>query len=69
LLFTAAGRSHRFLEPLLEVRKILELLTEVLEAHDPRPDRHVGDRIVTGDIRTIGQPLVQHTEQPVDLAV
>src|SRR5215208_1339904 len=41
---------HCLLEPLLEVREIFQLLAEVLEAHDPRPDRHVGDREIAGDM-------------------
>src|SRR4030095_8732495 len=58
---------YRLLEPLLEVGKILQLLAEGLSSHAPRPDRHVGDREVARDIGAIGQPLVEHAEQAVDL--
>src|SRR3979490_2149553 len=57
--------AHRFLEPLLEGREVLELLPEILEAHDPWPDRHVGDRKVAGHERAVGEPLVEHAEQAV----
>src|SRR5262245_2484457 len=56
-----------FLEPLPQVREVLDLLAEILEAHDPRPDRHVGDRVVARDTGAVGEPLVQHAEQAVDL--
>src|SRR5882724_5227994 len=59
--------AHRFLEPLVEGREVLELLPEILEANDPWPDRHVGDRKVAGYERAVGEPLVEHAEQAVDL--
>src|SRR5882672_2139142 len=37
--------ADRLLEPLLEIGEVFQLLAEILEAHDPRPDRHVGDRV------------------------
>ena len=43
------------------------LLALPLVRHDPGIDRHVGDRVVAGDEGAIGQPLVEHAVEPVDL--
>src|ERR1700738_3014226 len=55
------------LEPALEVREILELLSLPLVRHDPRVGRDIGDRVLTGDEGALGQTLVQHPVQAVRL--
>src|ERR1700694_4210202 len=55
------------LEPALQVREILELLSLRLVRHDPRVGRDIGDRVLTGDERALGQTLVQHPVQAVRL--
>src|SRR6185312_5289300 len=68
LPFTTAGRSPTdFSNPALQVGEVLELLSEVLEDLHPRPACHVGDREGAGKKLAVGQPLVHHAEQAVDL--
>src|SRR2546426_12194694 len=54
-------------EPALEMREIFELLTLALVGHDPGIARHVGDRIIAGEERAIGELLVEHAVESVDL--
>src|SRR5437588_10821217 len=46
--FDRRAGTDRF-EPALELREIFQLLALALVRHDPRVNRHVGDRIVAGD--------------------
>src|ERR1700674_3666412 len=48
------------LEPALQVREILELLSLPLVWHDPRVGRDIGDRVLTGDERAIGETHGQY---------
>src|SRR6185437_9575159 len=54
--------AHRLLEVAFEMREVVEILAEVLEAHQPRPDREVGDRQGAGHELTIGEALVEYAE-------
>src|ERR1700728_3740945 len=72
LLSDRIGALHRGpradrLEPALEVRKVLELLTLPLVGHDPGIACHVGDGIGPGDEFAIGEPLVEHRIETVCL--
>src|SRR5258705_8368780 len=53
------------LEPALEVREILDLLSLRLVRHDPRERCDIGHRVLTGDELAVGQTLVQHPVQAV----
>src|SRR5437773_2582447 len=55
------------LEPALEIREIIEILSLRLVRHDPRVGRDVGDRELAGDERALGETLVQHPVQAVRL--
>src|ERR1700704_2079357 len=68
LVYAHGGRSVvDGLEPALQVREILELLSLPLVWHDPRVGGDIGDRILTGEERTVGETLVQHPVQAVRL--
>src|ERR1700694_3904984 len=55
------------LEPALQVREILELLSLRLVWHDPRVGRDIGDRVLAGEERAVGETLVQYPVQAVRL--
>src|SRR5882762_3716535 len=55
------------LEPALQVREILELLSLPLVWHDPRVGGDIGDRVLTGEERAVGETLVQYPVQAVRL--
>ncbi len=49
------------------MREIGDVLALALVRNDPGIDRHVRDRIVAGDEGAIGDALVEHAVEPVDL--
>src|SRR6266850_4511291 len=55
------------LEPALQVREILELLSLPLVWHDPRVGGDIGDRVLTGEERAVGETLVQYPIEAVRL--
>src|SRR6267154_141802 len=55
------------LEPAIQVREILELLSLRLVWHDPRVDCDIGDRVRAGEERAVGEPRVQYPVQAVRL--
>src|SRR6185503_20711122 len=57
--------AHRLLEVALEVGEIVHVLAEVLEAHQPRPDREVGDRNGARHELVVGKPFVENAEQAI----
>src|SRR6266513_4080375 len=59
------GAAVEGLEPALELREILELLSLRFVRHDPGVGRDIGDRVLAGDERTVGEALVQHPVQAV----
>src|SRR6266478_10032711 len=55
------------LEPALQVREILELLSLRLVWHDPRVGCDIGDRVRAGEERAVGETLVPYPVQAVGL--
>src|SRR6266436_3053618 len=55
------------LEPALQVREILELLSLRLVWHDPRVGCDIGDRVQAGEERAVGETLVQYPVEAVRL--
>src|SRR5262245_21378170 len=53
--------------PALDVRICMEVDGLPLVAGDPRPDRHVGDRIVVGHVFMLGQSPVENGIEPMRL--
>src|ERR1700719_2536556 len=54
-------------EPALQVREVLELLSLRLVWHHPRVGCDIGDRVLTGEERAVGETLVQYPVPAVRL--
>ena len=71
--FTMFIGAHRrrprcdHVEPFLQMREVRDLLMLPLVQHRPRIARHVGDGVLAGQERAIGEPLVHHAVKPVHL--
>src|SRR5262249_52780690 len=55
------------IEPALEIRKLLEVLSLPTPVAGPADARHIGDRIATGEKIAILQAAIHHAIEPVDL--
>ena len=49
------------------MREVLDVLPLPLPGKHPRIAGHVGDRIIAAQIAAVGEPLVHHAEQAIDL--
>src|SRR5581483_3971566 len=58
---------HHGLEPALEMREIVEVLTEALVDSHPADAGHVGDGVAARQKFAVGQPGVHHAKNAVDL--
>jgi hypothetical protein len=64
------GRTGAYLlEPALQVGQVVDRHARPLPGAHPREVRDVGDGVVAGEVLVIGEPAIEHAEQPLGLAL
>src|SRR5215475_9291776 len=56
-------------QPALQAREFVDTDTRPVVSRDPRPQCHIGDGILAGDVLVGGELPVEHAEQARDLAL
>ena len=59
--------SHSF-EPAENIGEVLHVLLQERMLDDPGIDGHVGYRVVTGDVPSIRQLRIQHSQEPCSVS-